>query len=107
MSSARLAVLCSVCNESNSSSRSSSSALCWRPTAAAPAAAGAPAGADALSRYIDWRDRATCILFGDGCGAVLLQAREDGQACGLLGMDMHSGEPGLLCAHDCSAYGRA
>ena len=33
-------------------------------------------GADALSRYVDWRDRGTCILFGDGCGAVLLTARE-------------------------------
>ena len=32
-------------------------------------------GADALSRYVDWRDRGTCILFGDGCGAVLLTAR--------------------------------
>lgn len=32
-------------------------------------------GADALSRHVDWRDRSTCILFGDGCGAVLVQAR--------------------------------
>lgn len=32
-------------------------------------------GADALSRHVDWRDRGTCILFGDGCGAVLIQAR--------------------------------
>lgn len=47
-------------------------------------------GADALSRYIDWRDRSTCILFGDGCGAVVLSAKEDG-SCGLLGLDMHSG----------------
>lgn len=52
-------------------------------------------GADALSRYIDWRDRATCILFGDGCGAVVLRARDDGDgSCGLLGMDMHSGGQG-------------
>lgn len=48
------------------------------------------AGADALSRYVDWRDRGTCILFGDGCGALVLTAREDG-SCGLLGIDMHSG----------------
>lgn len=33
-------------------------------------------GADALSRHVDWRDRGTCILFGDGCGAVLVQVRE-------------------------------
>jgi 3-oxoacyl-[acyl-carrier-protein] synthase-3 len=29
--------------------------------------------AEALSRFIDWEDRATCVLFGDGAGAVLLQ----------------------------------
>ncbi|KAK9801334.1 hypothetical protein WJX73_005537 [Symbiochloris irregularis] len=45
-------------------------------------------GADALSRYIDWRDRATCILFGDGCGAVVLTAQE-GQ-CSLLSSSMFS-----------------
>ena len=48
-------------------------------------------GADALSRYIDWTDRSTCILFGDGCGAVVVTANEDPTApCGMLGMDMHS-----------------
>ncbi len=31
-------------------------------------------GADALSRIVDWQDRNTCILFGDGAGAVVLQA---------------------------------
>ena len=30
-------------------------------------------GADALSRYVDWTDRGTCILFGDASGALLLQ----------------------------------
>lgn len=39
-------------------------------------------GADALSRYVDWRDRGTCILFGDGCGAVLLTARAGGEGGG-------------------------
>ena len=29
--------------------------------------------AEALSRFIDWQDRATCVLFGDGAGAVVLQ----------------------------------
>ncbi len=33
-------------------------------------------GADTLSRTVDWRDRATCILFGDGAGAVLLRAAQ-------------------------------
>lgn len=32
--------------------------------------------AEALSRFIDWQDRATCVLFGDGAGAVVLQASD-------------------------------
>lgn len=31
-------------------------------------------GADTLSRIVDWKDRNTCILFGDGAGAVILRA---------------------------------
>jgi 3-oxoacyl-[acyl-carrier-protein] synthase III len=31
-------------------------------------------GADVLSRWVDWGDRRTCVLFGDGAGAVVLQA---------------------------------
>nr|YP_010865366.1 3-oxoacyl-acyl-carrier-protein synthase 3 [Campylaephora boydenii]WGT74071.1 3-oxoacyl-acyl-carrier-protein synthase 3 [Campylaephora boydenii] len=31
-------------------------------------------GADVLSKWIDWEDRSTCILFGDGAGAVIVQA---------------------------------
>uniref|UniRef100_A0A345UAH8 Beta-ketoacyl-[acyl-carrier-protein] synthase III n=1 Tax=Melanthalia intermedia TaxID=172989 RepID=A0A345UAH8_9FLOR len=31
-------------------------------------------GADVLSKWIDWSDRKTCILFGDGAGAVIMQA---------------------------------
>lgn len=33
--------------------------------------------ADAMSRIVDWRDRATCVLFGDGAGAVLLKEGDD------------------------------
>jgi 3-oxoacyl-[acyl-carrier-protein] synthase-3 len=33
-------------------------------------------GSDAMSRIIDWTDRHTCVLFGDGAGAVLLQATD-------------------------------
>lgn len=33
--------------------------------------------AERLSRLVDWEDRATCILFGDGAGAVVLEWRED------------------------------
>ena len=34
-------------------------------------------GADMMSRILDWTDRSTCILFGDGAGAVLLRASEN------------------------------
>ena len=42
-------------------------------------------GADVLSRYVDWRDRGTCILFGDGCGAMLLTATAVDDCCLLAG----------------------
>jgi 3-oxoacyl-[acyl-carrier-protein] synthase III len=35
-------------------------------------------GSDTLSRYLNWQDRGTCILFGDGAGAVVLGASENG-----------------------------
>ena len=41
-------------------------------------------GADVHSRLLDWEDRGTCILFGDGAGAVILEA---------------SDEPGVLSTH--------
>ena len=41
-------------------------------------------GAETLSRIIDWKDRGTCVLFGDGAGAVVLQS---------------SDEPGILSSH--------
>lgn len=40
-------------------------------------------GADAMSRIIDYEDRATCVLFGDGAGAFLLEPSHDGDG-GLL-----------------------
>ena len=39
-------------------------------------------GADILSRWVDWRDRRTCILFGDGAGAVVLQANSSDRLLG-------------------------
>ncbi len=42
-------------------------------------------GAETLSRIVDWSDRNTCVLFGDGAGAVVLQAVE--------------GEGGILSSH--------
>lgn len=41
-------------------------------------------GADTLSRIVDWKDRTTCVLFGDGAGAVVLTA---------------GAEPGILSTH--------
>lgn len=46
-------------------------------------------GADVLSRWTDWGDRRTCILFGDGAGAVVMQAQAPDQDA-LLGFDLHS-----------------
>jgi 3-oxoacyl-[acyl-carrier-protein] synthase-3 len=34
-------------------------------------------GSETFSRILDWEDRTTCVLFGDGAGAVLLEAREE------------------------------
>ncbi len=45
-------------------------------------------GVEVLSRFIDWTDRGTCVLFGDGAGAVLLSASD--APGGLLGVDMFS-----------------
>jgi 3-oxoacyl-[acyl-carrier-protein] synthase III len=36
-------------------------------------------GSDSMSRILDYKDRATCILFGDGAGAVLLEPASDGE----------------------------
>ena len=41
-------------------------------------------GAEIYSRFVDWEDRSTCVLFGDGAGAVVLQA---------------SDEPGIIATH--------
>ncbi|MEM7333652.1 MAG: beta-ketoacyl-ACP synthase III [Chloroflexota bacterium] len=45
-------------------------------------------GAELLSRFVDWNDRGTCVLFGDGAGAVIIQASH--QPSGVLGFDMGS-----------------
>ena len=46
-------------------------------------------GADILSRIVDWKDRNTCVLFGDGAGAVLLQATSE-ENCGIISSNLHS-----------------
>jgi len=51
-------------------------------------------GAETMSRVIDWQDRSTCVLFGDGAGAVLLGPSEGpaGVLSTLLGSDGSGGE---------------
>lgn len=54
-------------------------------------------GADALSRWIDWDDRNSCILFGDGAGAMVLEASDES---GVLAYAAHSnggGYDSLTC----------
>ena len=44
-------------------------------------------GAEVLSRMLDWKDRTTCVLFGDGAGAVVLRASEQP---GIIATKIHS-----------------
>ncbi|CAN5640572.1 beta-ketoacyl-ACP synthase III [soil metagenome] len=46
-------------------------------------------GVDTLTRFVDWTDRSTCILFGDGAGAVVLEASDEplGMLSTVLGAD--------------------
>jgi len=57
-------------------------------------------GAETLSRITDWTDRNTCVLFGDGAGAVVLQASEapGGILASVLGADGSGGEVLILPA---------
>lgn len=45
--------------------------------------------ADANSKFVDWHDRGSCILFGDGAGAMVLSESVDG-VDDIIAMDMHS-----------------
>ncbi|MBN04841.1 beta-ketoacyl-ACP synthase III [Ponticaulis sp.] len=49
-------------------------------------------GAETFSRILDWSDRTTCVLFGDGAGAVVLEAdtAEDDAQIGLLGHNLRT-----------------
>lgn len=50
-------------------------------------------GAETFSRLMDWKDRSTCVLFGDGAGALILQAQDgDGSNAdrGILATDLNS-----------------
>jgi len=46
-------------------------------------------GADVMTSIIDFKDRATCVLFGDGAGAVLVEPAEDGE-CGIIDFILRS-----------------
>lgn len=48
-------------------------------------------GAETLSRSLDWTDRGTCVLFGDGAGAVVLKRDSQGLIGSLLGSDGQKG----------------
>ncbi|MFQ5581464.1 MAG: beta-ketoacyl-ACP synthase III [Mariprofundaceae bacterium] len=45
-------------------------------------------GAEAMTRIVDWTDRSTCVLFGDGAGAVVLEARDE--EGGIVGSVLHA-----------------
>ncbi len=51
-------------------------------------------GAETMSRILDWEDRGTCVLFGDGAGAVVLSvneaARDAGKPRGILANRLHA-----------------
>ena len=53
-------------------------------------------GAEVFSRILDFKDRTTCVLFGDGAGAVVLEASD---TPGILASDLHADgkHVGILC----------
>ena len=47
-------------------------------------------GAEKLSSIVNWQDRSTCVLFGDGAGAVVLEYVDDNNDTGLVASDMNA-----------------
>ena len=47
-------------------------------------------GAESFSKLLDWKDRTTCVLFGDGAGAVILEASDDAQNYGILSSALYT-----------------
>jgi 3-oxoacyl-[acyl-carrier-protein] synthase-3 len=47
-------------------------------------------GAEVMSRIVDWKDRNTCVLFGDGSGAVILEQCEGKKNNGIIDIDLYS-----------------
>jgi 3-oxoacyl-[acyl-carrier-protein] synthase-3 len=60
-------------------------------------------GAETLTKITDWTDRSSCILFGDGAGAMVLERSKDGRK-GILYSTMHS-DGNRWEALNCQAYG--
>ncbi|GIM27476.1 3-oxoacyl-[acyl-carrier-protein] synthase 3 [Clostridium polyendosporum] len=55
-------------------------------------------GAETLSKVLDWNDRSTCVLFGDGAGAVVLEkGEEEGILASTIGSDGTLGRASLSC----------
>ncbi len=61
-------------------------------------------GGDLMSSIIDYTDRATCVIFGDGAGAVLLEPTEDGEDAGLIDF-LHYVDGSGACALNMPAGG--
>ncbi len=49
-------------------------------------------GADTLSKLVDWNDRSTCVLFGDGAGAAVVRAEDTGIMGLTMGADGTKGD---------------
>jgi len=47
-------------------------------------------GSEALSRFVNWKDRSTCVLFGDGAGASLVQPCKPGERGEILEVEVHT-----------------
>ncbi len=47
-------------------------------------------GAETMSRIIDWTDRSTCVLFGDGAGSVILEKTESNEHQGIIDIELFS-----------------
>ncbi len=47
-------------------------------------------GAEEMSTLVNWEDRSTCVLFGDGAGAMILETTEESEECALLASSMHA-----------------
>lgn len=62
-------------------------------------------GAEVFSSILDWNDRATCVLFGDGAGAVVLKASD---SPGIMAAELHAdgSQMNILCAAGNVAFGQ-